>query len=140
MCPDFLNLPRRTRGFSLVTAIFLLVVLTALGAFLVTFSTTQHQAATLDLQGARALAAARAGIEWGAYQVLKVPGFVCGGSDVINFSGVLAGFTATVSCSATTHAEGAATVTSYVLISTARFGTVGTPNYVERQLRTVVAK
>src|SRR4030065_2779656 len=58
------------RGFSLVSAIFLLVVIAALGTFAVTLSTTQQQSAALDVLGARAYQAARAGIEGGADQGL----------------------------------------------------------------------
>ena len=42
------------RGFSLISAIFLLVVIAALGTFAVTLSTNQQQSAALDVLGARA--------------------------------------------------------------------------------------
>jgi MSHA biogenesis protein MshP len=60
---------RRIRGFALVSAIFILVVLAALGAFIVNISTSQQIGSALDVQGVRAYQAARAGIEWGLYQV-----------------------------------------------------------------------
>ena len=66
-------------GFSLITAIFILVIFAALGAAMVTFSTVQHTTVAMDIQSARAYQAARAGIEWGAYEALKVPGFDCTG-------------------------------------------------------------
>jgi len=55
----------RQRGFSVIAAIFLLVVLAALGAFMLTFSTVQQTTGTQDLQGARGYQAARSGVEWG---------------------------------------------------------------------------
>jgi len=58
------------RGFSIVTAIFLIVVLGLLGVFIVTVVGMQQQSQALDVQGVRAYHAARAGIEWGAFQVL----------------------------------------------------------------------
>ena len=58
------------RGFSLPTAIFLLVVLAGLGAVMATFFTVQQQSSALDILGERAYQASRAGIEWGAFQVL----------------------------------------------------------------------
>ena len=58
-------------GFSLVTAIFLLVILASLGAFIVTISGVQQTSSALDVQGSRAYQAARSGIEWGTYQVLQ---------------------------------------------------------------------
>jgi MSHA biogenesis protein MshP len=57
-------------GFALPSAIFLLVVLAGLAAFMLSVFTTSQSAQTLDLNGARAFQAARAGLEWGAYQVL----------------------------------------------------------------------
>jgi len=60
---------RHLRGFALVSAIFILVVLAALGAFIVNISTSQQIGSALDVQGVRAYQAARAGIEWGLYQV-----------------------------------------------------------------------
>jgi len=64
---------RLHQGFSLVSAIFLLVVLAFLGVAMTTFSTTQHQSAALDVMGSRAYQAARAGIEWAAYNVAQSP-------------------------------------------------------------------
>ncbi len=102
--------PSAQRGFAIVSAIFLLVVLGALGAFMVTLSTVQHTTSTQDMQGARAYQAARAGIEWGAYQVLTpehanpvgVP-YVCpvAATALNTLAGSLAGFSVTVLCELT---------------------------------------
>lgn len=61
---------RLQRGVSIVTAIFLIVVLALLGVYIVSVTGLQQGGAQLDVQGVRAYQAARAGIEWGAYQVL----------------------------------------------------------------------
>jgi MSHA biogenesis protein MshP len=65
----------RQNGFTMVTAIFILVVLAALGAFMVNVSTNQQIGSALDVQGARAYQAARSGIEWGVYQVQSSAGY-----------------------------------------------------------------
>lgn len=57
------------RGFAIISALFILVVLAMLGAFVVNISGAQHLGSAQDLLGARAAQAARAGIEWGLYQV-----------------------------------------------------------------------
>jgi MSHA biogenesis protein MshP len=57
------------RGFAIVSAIFILVVLSVLGAAMVTLSTSQHLGSAQDVQGVRAYLAARSGAEWGMYQV-----------------------------------------------------------------------
>lgn len=133
----------RQEGFSLVSAIFLLVVIAALGTFAVTLSTTQQQSAALDVMGARAYQAARAGIEWGAYQVLRSGGG-CGVAaqtlPVGTLPGTLSGFDVDVVCTSSTASEAAATVTMYQLTSTAQQGTVATPNYVQRQMSVTIAQ
>jgi len=59
----------RSRGFSIISAIFIVVVLAALAAAIVTVSTSQQLGAAVDVSGTRAYLAARAGLEWGMYQV-----------------------------------------------------------------------
>lgn len=131
------------RGFSMISAIFLLVVIAALGTFAVTLSSTQHQSALLDILGSRTYQAARAGIEWGAYQV--VPGSALNfasscrasgtsSSSISPLAGTLANCTVTVNCIATSHTEGASTVWGYQLAASAAQGTPGTFNYVERSI------
>jgi MSHA biogenesis protein MshP len=139
-----LNISRSFQGgFSLVSAIFLLVVIAALGTFAVTLSTTQQQSAALDVLGSRAYQASRAGIEWGAYQVLPnsaVPGGFAANcragatsQTVSPLPDMLAGFNVNVQCSATAHSDAAATVTVYQLTSTATL-------YVERQMTAIIAQ
>ena len=66
--------PRTESGFVLPTAIFLLVILAALGGYMVSLSRTSHLSSALDIQGARAYQAARAGIEWAAWQAVMSAG------------------------------------------------------------------
>lgn len=129
------------RGFSLVSAIFLLVVIAALGTFAVTLSTTQQQSAALDVMGARAYQAAKAGIEWGAYQVLRNGGCPVSPSVVAGLPNTLANFTVTVNCSSAPTTEGGVPVIIYQLNSTANTpGGAATPDYVERQMSVTIAK
>jgi MSHA biogenesis protein MshP len=51
-------------GFAAIAAVFLVVILAALGAFMLTFSNTQQLTSAQDVQGSRAYWAARAGLEW----------------------------------------------------------------------------
>lgn len=142
------TLHKLQRGFSLVSAIFLLVVIAALGTFAVTLSTTQQQSAALDVLGARAYQAARAGIEWGAYQVLPASAAAfatacrAGATSqaVSPLPNTLADFNVNVQCSATSHVEGVPTLWVYSLTSTATRGTVATPDYVERQMAVTIAQ
>lgn len=120
------------RGFALVPALFLIVVLAALGAAAIRIGNGEQQTVTMALQQVRALAAARAGIEWGAYQALK-PTSSCVASTTLNLSeAALAGFTVVVTCSATGFPSGAVTKYAYVLGSSAASGTYGQPGFVHR--------
>jgi len=83
---------KRQRGFAIISAIFILVVLAALGGFIATVATTQHVGSALDVMGARAYQAARAGTEWGLYQAVHAA------SCSANFS--VDGLTVAVNCSA----------------------------------------
>jgi MSHA biogenesis protein MshP len=131
-------LQKKQRGFSLISAIFLLVVISALAAFSVTLFTTQQRSAALDVLGERAYQASRAGIEWGAFQVLQ--NGACAASQVLAaMPNTLASFSVQVDCTSTAASEAGATVTMYQLISTATQGTAATPNYLERQMQVTIA-
>jgi MSHA biogenesis protein MshP len=139
---------RRASGFALILALFMLVSLAAIGAYMLTVSTGQVEAGVQDEQGSRAYQAARAGIEWGAFQVLQNSGdsfasnCTTGGSSSQAFSlaGGLAAFRAEVACQRFgPETEGAASVTVYRLTSTGcnnnPCGSGLGPTYVERQLQ-----
>lgn len=133
---------RSQAGLSLVTAVFLLLVLAALGAYMVTVAGVQHTSAALDLQGARAYQAARAGIEWGAYQVLRPAAApACPASPTtLALAGTLAGFNVAVQCAAYGTTEGGNNVNLYQITSTASFGVLGGVDYVERRLQATFSR
>lgn len=62
--------PSQERGVAVISAIFLLVVLAALGAFMITFSNTQQLTSAQDVRGTQAYWAARAGLDWAIPQVI----------------------------------------------------------------------
>lgn len=103
-------------GFAIVAAIFILVVLAALGAFILRISSSQQIGSALDVQSARAYQAARAGIEWGAYNQLQ-SGVCAPATSFVPTAATLSGFTITVTCAATADASGGPTI--YALTSTA---------------------
>lgn len=146
MCPDA-RARAAPRGFALPAAVFLLVILSALAVYLVSVSTTQQMGSAMDIEGAKAYQAARAGIEWGAYQVMlpqpPAAAPACPATTTVFFTGtLLAGYTSTVTCASTTTDELGTAVTSYRITATAcnQPAGAGCPNpapganYVERQL------
>jgi MSHA biogenesis protein MshP len=152
----------RCGGFAIATAVFIIVILAAL-AVSITILTTQSQAGLArDMQGSRTYQAARAGLEWGAYQVLdpsnttatsgsanlpNCPG-ASGASCPVSttstsvptgpFAGtVLAGNTVTLQCSCADFTESGRNVRVFQLKSTAAFGAGATA--VERMVSARVA-
>lgn len=136
---------RRQRGFLMVMAVFLLVVIAGLAVYLGTVSTTSQASSAADLNAAKAYQAARAGAEWAAYWIsppAKVSAFkmACdaGPSPPANLT--IQGFTVTVKCTHATVTEGAASVEWYLIESkacnavTCPAGTPPGSTYVEREL------
>jgi MSHA biogenesis protein MshP len=141
------------RGFSIVTAIFLIVVLALLGVYIVSITGLQQSGQQVDLQGVRAYQAARAGIEWAAYQALDPNNTLnpatCGTAFVTcpaspttlpALAGSLSPFTVTVTCGETATTEGGREIRVFAITSTASTGTVGTTGYVNRQLQATLSK
>jgi len=156
--------PERARGSAIIVAIFLLVALATLGAFIVSITSSQQIGSAYDIEGARAYQAAHYGSEWGVYQVLKG---ACSGGDFCalcqaasyaaptstNLSGLagsLSGFTVTVSCGSSPYTEGGNPVRVYQITANAcnqpnggacpntADATVAGVGYVERRLSLTV--
>ncbi|MDP1527277.1 MAG: hypothetical protein Q8M20_15840 [Rhodocyclaceae bacterium] len=144
ICPD--TRPQRPRGFAIASAIFILVVLAALAAFIVSVTATQSLTFAQDIQGARAYQAARAGAEWGIARWLgNTPSLPANCPDTIptGATGTLnfaepgpSGFTTTVRTALTTTAGVRFCTIEATAVATG--ATVGSHNYVERQVRAVV--
>ena len=152
--------PAEQRGLSIMTGIFLMVVLALLGAYMLSVTGILQSSSQLDVQGARAYQAARAGMEWGAWQVLDpdnaigtpaLPVCPATPTHLTGLAGSLSPFTVTVTCSATINApttEGNRNVGAYQIIATAcnqpAAGACPNPapaaGYVERQLQATLSK
>jgi MSHA biogenesis protein MshP len=136
---------RRARGFVLMLALFMIISLAAIGVYLLTVATGQLEAGIQDEQGARAYQAARAGVEWGAYQVLRNPAFAtacAAGLQTENRTYIngLSGFFAVITCqSAGTETEAGAAVRMFRITSKgcnqAGCPAASLPTHVERELQ-----
>ena len=140
----------RRRGFALPSAIFLMLILAALGVFIVRVNVMQTSSTALDILGANAYQAAAAGTEWGAYQSLRVVGpapAACFVQTDLTFAGTsMAPFTTTVKCVRTSTDELGVTVTVDQITATACNQTPcpnASPtinNYVARQITVTLAQ
>ena len=128
---------RRARGSALIAALFLIVVVAALGTFAIRIGVNQQQTVDLALLGDRAYAAANSGVEWGAYQAFNTAWCTSAAtvSQTVSFTqSGLNGFSATVKCARTDHVDGTTPVHIYTVDVFAWSGAFGTPSYIARQM------
>ena len=133
-------------GRALPAMVFLIVIVTLmLAAGLLMLTQSQHSLA-LQLQSARAAAAARSGDEWGLWQVsdpggaLGLPGDTlppCFATQTLVLPAPLSDVQLQVSCTrepaSGTVDEGGLRLASYRVLALASLGNAGTPDHVMRQ-------
>jgi MSHA biogenesis protein MshP len=135
---------KQQRGFSIVSAIFILVILSLIGSYIVSISALTRSSGSLTSMGVKAYYAARSGLEWGTYIVAPLGGagpFNCPVTSTVPLTqGGLAGFTATVSCVANSFTENGTTYKVFQITSQGQYGTPGSADYVSRLLYTTVVQ
>ncbi len=110
-------------GFALIAAIVLIVVLAALAGFVASMVGGQSASQQLERTTFIVEAAAQTGIEWGRNRRLAGALNCASSPTFVLTSGSLSGIQITVICGATNK-----------ISSTARFGVVGSPDFVERNI------
>ncbi|MDP2787780.1 MAG: agglutinin biogenesis protein MshP [Pseudomonadota bacterium] len=140
------TLEKSGRGFALPAAIFLLVVLGGLAAWMMQLTVATQAQDALAIEGERAYRTAEAGLEAGIYAA-RTSG-ACA-TQTLTFSGQLSRFTASVTCTPYAADEGGLAVTHYRITSVACNqpaagacpNTAPTlPEYAERQVRALVER
>ena len=105
--PD--RIKQEQQGVGVIAALFVLVVLSVLGAAIARLGWTQQISSAQDMDGARAQRAANSGAEWGLYQALQPTGIwrTCNGATQ-TLTGMKAdlGMIVTVTCNRDTYVEG----------------------------------
>lgn len=156
---------RHCSGFTLVSAIFLLVVLAALGVYMVTISGVQHATTSHTTVAARVYYSAKSGLEWAVHRAVNtvlandVPCNGSGQCDCFTNPGVLTnsftpvaissligpalnGITVRVICKYSTHREPGGTnnpFNVYVVTSEAEYGVFGAPDYARRRIEATIS-
>ena len=128
-----LSVKNNQAGFTLVQAIFIVVVLAFLGLAMMRLSGVQNFTSVFSLQGSKAFQAARSGLEWGAVRASS--GLSCNSSPGMTIEG----FDVTVTCSSSVFIESGLSTTVYHLNATATFGSYGNPDFVSRRLEMKMA-
>lgn len=123
-------------GITLIGAIFVLIIVSLLGTYLLSIAGVQRQTSLLALQAARAYQAANAGIEWGAFQIINNSGN-CPASTTL--SPAINNFSTIVTCSQLgSYDEDGDLKTIYRLTSQSQYGNYGSLDFVSRRLQAVV--
>ncbi len=122
---------RAQSGFSLLGTLFVLVVVSLLGAYMVQIGSAQHLQAAMTTQGLRAQYAAHSGLEW-LMQRLRRDG-VC---PVLSVPLVIEGFDVRVEqCVTWSVSEGAARYKVHEVTVTAERNAFGHVDHVSRTVR-----
>lgn len=130
----------RQRGVSIIMAVFLLLLFAAISAFMASLIGTAHTTSAQDVEGVRAYQAARAGAEWGIFQLDPNAGAAslpdCFGATTL---AQIPNFSVAVSCTASDYTESGRGVRIYQITATANAVNFRQPG-IERQVVVTVEK
>lgn len=135
------NSAPRQRGFALVAAMFVMIIIALVIVAMTRLAVNQHGTNSLAIQQARAYQAARGGLEWAIAKAVPAAGAgSCVGSTSVNLAGSsLAEFTVTVTCNASAYSDNGTALNIYRLTATAQNGAPGgRPDYAYRRLTATV--
>ena len=125
----------KQRGFSIVMAIFILVVLSLLGGYMVKLSGVQHVTSVNVLQGARAYQAAKAGASWAIARISA--GGNCAdiaAASPLSFTDIN-GFSVSLGCNpSVTYTEGIDSYVVYKVTALSEYGAYNGANYISRKI------
>ena len=124
----------RSTGAALLSAIFLIVVLAALGASMASLSNVEHDTATKSMRSAQVYYGAKSGLEWAIQRAIAAAS--CAGATFSPSGSGLEAVSVTVTCAQSTHGAGNIT---YYITSVATAGTAGSLSYAERHMEATVS-
>jgi MSHA biogenesis protein MshP len=128
---------KKQKGFSLVSAIFIIVILSLIASYIVSLSSLTHASSNLASLGVKAYYAAKSGLEWGAYTATLVncPTSPEMRATTLTFTqGGLSGLSATVTCTSNPFTEYGTSYRIFQISATGQYGSPNNPDYVSRQL------
>ena len=128
---------KKIKGFTLVAAVFILIILGLLSAFVVGISATTVSTSTAAMRGADAFYAAHSGLEWGINRTLALVS--CPATTNLTLTqGSLNGFTVNVSCTQESFTENPLTITIHTITSKATKGSIGDKDYASREMKITI--
>lgn len=130
--PNFRGRPQQC-GISVIAGIFLLLLMAVLAAVMANLVSTAHMNMAADIGGARAYQAARAGAEWGMFQ-LDPNAQTATLPPCVNGAPAIPGYGVAVTCAAQNYTEAGRQISIY------RITSVATAPGIERQIEVTVEK
>ncbi|MCK5829242.1 MAG: hypothetical protein KAH20_02965 [Methylococcales bacterium] len=126
---------RQQNGFSLVMAIFILVILSLLGGYMVKLSGVQHATTVNVIQSSRAYQAAKAGSSWAMARISS--GGDCShiaAASPLSFTDII-GFSVSLGCiSSAVYTEGTDSYIVYKVTALSEYGAYNSTSYISRKV------
>ncbi|MCK4866001.1 MAG: hypothetical protein KAT06_11335 [Gammaproteobacteria bacterium] len=119
-------------GVSIVTAIFLVVILALMGTGMVSLLTTSQQSISQEITSAKAYMAGRSCLQWGMYQAIYDADPWLNNPNIITFN---SGNLVNTQCSSDINVINSDGLTFFDIKATASFGAIAEPEYSERTMR-----
>ena len=131
----------RQKVFSIVAAIFLVVVIALIAAFMVNIGNVQRTTSSFAVIGTRGHFAAVSGIDWAVHQVLSNPGAPACFASPTTFTlpGGGNAFRVTANCTPSAVTEGTDNYAVFDISVIAEFGVSGQEDYFSRTLAASVS-
>ena len=123
---------KKQSGVSVVTAIFLVVILALMGAGMVSILTTSQQSISQEITSAKAYMAGRSCLQWGMYQAVYDADPWTNDPHALNFnnSGLI-----NIRCATTFEIINNDGLRFFNITTTANFGNVNDPEFSQRTMR-----
>jgi MSHA biogenesis protein MshP len=134
-----ISLPGRQRGVSVITAVFLMLLMAVLAAAIANVVSTANVNMAADIGGARAYQAARAGAEWGMYQLDPNATTAALPPCFPDAAPPIPGHVMDVKCTKSDTTEGSRSIRIYRITSVATATGVKAPG-IERRIEVTVEK
>lgn len=126
------RLPTAVRGFSLISTLFLLVVVSGLASYLVNLSVAQQYSTALTVSALRGRHAALSGLEWVAYRINNVSS----SCPAVPSNLTIEGFSVTLTnCTQSVVTEGPSSYKLFDVTVSAERGAFGDADYVNHAIR-----
>jgi MSHA biogenesis protein MshP len=126
---------KNQKGITLIGAIFVLIIVSLLGSYLVKIYSVQQKTSVLALQIARAYQTANAGIEWGIANVVNNGSCEASTSLTPNIDN----FSVTVTCQQLgSYSENINTKIVYSITAKSEYSDYSNPDYISRRMQTTI--